>query len=119
MGRMIPIFRYQAALLFVALGSVVHPTFAQSSAASPRAARSMPPTRDPLARGYVAAKELPDRSNPSANTDGNFIIGPDYVATASSDDSATPTGTVIQFTMSSSDSKIYPGIARDEGLSER
>lgn len=115
MGRMIPIFRYQAALLFVALGSVVHPTFAQSSVATPRVARAMPPTRDPRARGYVAAEELPDRSNPPANADGNFIIGPDYIATASSDDSATPKGTVIQFTMSSSDSKIYPGIARDEG----
>ena len=73
----------------------------------------MPPTRDPHTAGYVAAKELPDRSNPRANADGNFVIGPDY-GEATPDDGA-PKGTVIQFTMSSADSKIYPGIARDAG----
>ncbi|MGH9733955.1 MAG: alpha/beta hydrolase [Candidatus Acidiferrales bacterium] len=73
----------------------------------------MPPTRDPHSPGYVAAKELPDRSNPPANVDGNFIVGPDYAAAAVPGGNDTPNGTVIQFAMSSSDSKIYPGIARD------
>src|SRR3954466_14356960 len=72
------------------------------------------PTRDPHAAGYVEAKELPDGAVPPANADGNFIIGPTHppapeVATRDLD------GTVSTFTMSSADSKIYPGIARDAG----
>ncbi|HEX5425108.1 MAG TPA: alpha/beta hydrolase-fold protein [Candidatus Acidoferrales bacterium] len=110
---MIPIPRPRIPLLLVTLAAVVHLAFAQSAAGSQRAARPTPPTRDPHTHGYVAAKELPDRSNPPANADGNFIIGPDYVAPVA--DAGTPKGNVIQFTMSSADSKIYPGIARDAG----
>ena len=78
------------------------------------AARPQPPTRDPHASGYVAAKELPDGTVPPADAYGNFIIGPTHpaapeVATRDLD------GTVYTFTMSSVDSKIYPGIARDPG----
>jgi enterochelin esterase family protein len=77
--------------------------------------RPTPPIRDPHTPGYVAAKELPDGSIPPANADGNFIIGPTYSAPADEGvrDSTIPKGTVIEFTMSSADSKIYPGIARD------
>lgn len=78
------------------------------------AERPAPPTRDPHTPGYVGAKELPDGAIPPANVDGNFIIGPTY---ATPDEgvwgSAILQGTVIEFTMKSSDSKIYPGIARD------
>lgn len=73
----------------------------------------MPPTRDPHAPGYVTAKELPDASNPPPNVDGNFVIGPHYVRARPSDRAAVINGRVIQFTMRSSDSEIYPGIARD------
>jgi enterochelin esterase-like enzyme len=77
--------------------------------------RAAPPTRDPHTPGYVAAKDLPDGSLPPPNVDGNFIIGPTY--TVPSDEgvpgSTIPRGEVIEFTMSSADSKIYPGIARD------
>ena len=45
---------------------------------APPAARPMPPTRDPHTPGYVAAVELPDTSDPPANADGNFIIGPTH-----------------------------------------
>jgi hypothetical protein len=63
--------------------------------------------------GYVAAKELPDGTIPPANADGNFIIGPTHNADAGmAADKDAPQGTVIEFTMNSSDSKIYPGIAR-------
>ena len=73
-----------------------------------------PPTRDPKTSGYVDAKELPDGAVPPADANGNFIIGPTHppapeVATRDLD------GTVYTFTMSSVDSKIYPGIARDAG----
>jgi enterochelin esterase family protein len=76
--------------------------------------RSTPPTRDPHSAGYVAAKELPDSTIPPADADGNFIIGPTHntdPGMSAGDD--VPHGTVIEFTMNSSDSKIYAGIARD------
>jgi enterochelin esterase family protein len=76
--------------------------------------RPAPPTRDPHTPGYVAAKELPDGTIPPTDVDGNFIIGPTYnVASAAAAPGDIPKGTVIEFTMNSGDSKIYPGIARD------
>ncbi len=78
--------------------------------------RPTPPTRDPHTPGYVSAKELPDGVNPPADVDGNFILGPTHniPADAAAQD-GIPTGVVIEFTMNSVDSKIYPGIARDAG----
>src|ERR1043166_10305433 len=99
--------------LLVGLGAVVAPAFWQAPPPQ-HAERPTPPTRDPHTPGYVTAVELPDGKNPPANADGNFIIGPNYVAppeTSAHDD--VPQGTVIEFTMNSSDSKIYPGIARE------
>ena len=88
----------------------------QTAAQTPKPARPTPPTRDPHTPGYVAAKELPDSTNAPANVDGNFIVGPTYVhAAEASVQDGTPQGTVVEFTMSSADSKIYPGIAREPG----
>ncbi len=87
-----------------------------SGPAAAQAPRPAFPTRDPHTPGYVAAKELPDGAVPSPTADGNFIIGPTHTPapemTAQPD---VPQGTVIEFTMNSTDSKIYPGIARDQG----
>jgi len=78
--------------------------------------RPAPPTRDPHTPGYVTATELPDGSNPPANADGNFILGPTHNVTAAmSDQAGVPKGSVVEFTMKSSESKIYRGIARDAG----
>ena len=78
--------------------------------------RPAPPTRDPHSPGYVKAKELPDGLVPPANVDGNFIIGPTHnPAPEISAHADLTNGTVIEFTMSSSDSNIYPGIARNAG----
>lgn len=75
-----------------------------------------PPVRDPHTPGFVAAKELPDGTNPPANADGNFILGPTHdPAYEISTHPDVPHGAVYEFTMSSSDSKIYPGVARDAG----
>jgi len=80
------------------------------------AARPTPPTRDPNTRGFVTAKELPDGSVPSANVDGNFIIGPTHApAVEMIAHEGVPHGTIHTFTMNSADSKIFPGIARDSG----
>ena len=66
--------------LLVCLIAVAHPLLGQSSPPPPRTERPAPPTRDPNTPGYVTAKELPDGSNPPANADGNFIIGPTHEA---------------------------------------
>ena len=81
-----------------------------------QSARPTPPTRDPNTRGFVTAKELPDGTNAPADADGNFIIGPTHNrAPEMTVQTNVPQGTVYNFTMSSADSKIYPGIARDAG----
>ena len=78
--------------------------------------RPTPPARDPHTPGYVTATELPDGTNAPADTDGNFIIGPTHTpAPESKPLSASPVGTVADFTLTSADSKIYPGIIRDPG----
>jgi iron(III)-enterobactin esterase len=101
----------------IALGCAVaftHPALCQSVPAASKTARPLPPTRDPHTVGYVAAKELRDGEVPPSNVDGNFIIGATHPPAyqLAEQDSALQR-TVIQFTMNSSDSKIYPGIARD------
>jgi len=98
-------------LSFVALTypALLHP---QASAQHPE--RPSPPARDPHSPGYVAAAELPDGSIPSPKEDGNFIIGPTHNPAPELSGSNGPLqGTVIEFTRNSSDSKIYPGIARE------
>jgi len=82
--------------------------------AAPAPARPTPPTRDPHTAGYVDAKELPDGQVPPVNADGNFIVGPTH-APAPETLNRDLDGTVYTFTMSSADSRIYPGIARDAG----
>jgi enterochelin esterase-like enzyme len=89
---------------------------AQTSPATTPAVRPTPPTRDPHSPGYVAAKELPDGALPPANADGNFILGPTHIpAPEMSPQPGLPQGTIVELTMSSTDSKLYPGIARDPG----
>jgi len=80
----------------------------------PPTARPTPPTRDPHTPGFVAATELPDGNVPPAGADGNFIISPTHhPAPEMIAQTNVPQGTVYNFTMSSADSKIYPGIARE------
>jgi iron(III)-enterobactin esterase len=82
----------------------------------PQATRPTPPTRDPHTPGFVSARELPDGSNPPANADGNFIVGPTHSpAPEMSVHEGVPQGSVYEFNLDSADSKIYPGIARDAG----
>ena len=62
------------------------------------------------------AKELPDDMNAPSAGDGNFILGPTHTpAPEAAVQAGVPQGTVIEFTMSSAESKIYPGIAREAG----
>ena len=89
---------------------------AQTPPAATPSPRPTPPTRDPHTPGYVTAKELPDGENPPPDADGNFILGPTHnPAPEAVEHDGVPKGTVYEFTMSSTDSKLYPGIARDPG----
>ena len=86
----------------------------QAATSVQRTERPTPPARDPHTAGYVAATELPDGSLPSAKEDGNFIIGPTHNPAPELASINKPLqGTVVEFTMNSADSKIYPGIARE------
>src|SRR6202167_2351248 len=92
--------------------------WAGQTAAAPQAqqtARPTPPTRDPHSPGYVQAKELPDGTVPPPDQDGNFIIGPTHPPAPEVTAQELTHGSVVEFTMSSADSKFYPGIARDKG----
>src|SRR5689334_15052834 len=84
------------------------------SAMGAKRARPTPPTRDPHTAGYVAAKELPDGEVPPADVNGNFIVGPTHKRAAElSEETDVPKGKIFNLEMKSSDSKMYPGIARD------
>src|SRR5580700_8770706 len=90
----------------------------QTNAPAQTYVRPTPPTRDPHTAGYVKATELADGEVPSPEKDGNFIIGPTHPAAGEmqgADPKAELRGSVVEFTMTSADSKFYPGIARDPG----
>ena len=90
-----------------------------SSAAVATAAtkRPAPSERDPHSPGFVEAKELPDGEIPPANLDGNFIIGPTHKqAPEMIVKEGIPRGRIFTFEMKSTDSKFYPGIAREPDI---
>jgi enterochelin esterase family protein len=92
--------------------AIINPAMAQNPNTPAR--RASPPTRDPHAPGYVTAKDLPDGENAPADVDGNFILGPTHKpAPEMIVNTNVPQGTIYNFTMSSADSKFFPGIARE------
>ena len=102
--------------LMTGLGSAIaQPPAAPAAPAAPaRPARPTPPTRDPNSPGYVKAKELTDGANAPATADGNFIVGATHTpAPEMTPQEGVPQGTILTFNMESTDSKIYPGIARE------
>jgi enterochelin esterase-like enzyme len=109
-----------ASAIFAALSCLMVGAFPASAqvtnTAPPRTARPTPPTRNPHAPGFVAATDLPDGIVPPADADGNFIIGPTHLpAPEMFAQTNVPHGTIYNFTMSSADSKFFPGIAREPG----
>jgi enterochelin esterase-like enzyme len=94
------------------------------AAAQTPAPRPVPPVRDPYTPGYVAATQLPDgevppissEAPPDARVIRNFILGPTHTpAPESTLHPGVPQGTLTDITLSSTDSKYYPGIARTPG----
>ncbi len=112
-------FRLSAATLSICLGAVFAQPPAQPPTANPnpQAGRGgNRPTRDPHTPGYVDAKALPDGTLPPADADGNFILGATHTAAPeTSVQEGVPAGQIFTFTMDSTDSKIYPGIYREQG----
>ncbi|MCU1234234.1 MAG: putative esterase [Candidatus Solibacter sp.] len=109
-------FRPLLTAFLIAASTVSGPALAQAPAtpAAARPPRTPAPARDPATPGYVTAKDLPDGENAPVKTDGNFILGPTHnPAPEMTAQEGVPVGTVYNFTMESTDSKIYPGIARD------
>lgn len=97
-------------------GTAPSPATTPPPQATAPAARPAPPTRDPHTPGYVTATDLPDGAVPSTDADGNFIIGPTHTpATDMLVKENVPHGAVYNFIVSSADSRIYPGIARQPG----
>jgi enterochelin esterase family protein len=113
--------RTTLALVLLFAANLAHTQTPASSAPTPAqppspAVRAAPPfpTRDPHTPGYVTATDLPDNTLPAPNADGNFILGLTHTpAPETTAHPNVPQGTLIEFTMNSTDSKFYPGIARD------
>jgi enterochelin esterase family protein len=96
---------------------------ATSRAADP--APASPPTRSPTAPGTPALTPVGMKSgdtgvlrgapgvNPPIDTEGDFLIGPDYLpAPELTPVEGVAKGKIETFTMNSADSKIYPGITK-------
>lgn len=74
-----------------------------------------PPIRDPHTPGYVTATELADGAIPPIDVNGNYIVGPTHTpAREMQVHEGVPQGTIHELTMESTDSTIYPGIAREK-----
>ncbi len=104
--------RLLSAAFLIGLMTAATSMMAQAPAAA-LPARPGPPVRDPNTSGYVTAKDLPDGANAPSTADGNFILGPTHPAAPEmNQQEGVPQGDVFNFTMESTDSKFYPGIAR-------
>ena len=116
--RTAALLHFAAALCIIALSA---PAFSQTPAPFPppaaaRPPRPVPPTRDPHTPGYVDRQRIARRRQPSRQRRRQLHLGPTHnPAPEVSVQPGVPQGTVYEFTMSSADSKIYPGIARDPG----
>jgi len=111
------VLRLQSIAFLIAILAAPETAWSQappSPAAAAHPVRPTPPTRDPNTPGYVTATELPDGANAPAGEDGNFILGPTHnPAPEMSPQQGVLQGAVFEFTMNSTTSRIYPGIARE------
>src|SRR6185295_12834317 len=76
--------------------------------------RPTPPTRAPDGEGAPKFTRVAPGGNAPVDQNGDYLIGPDYLpAVELNVVEGVPRGEVEQFTMTSADSRFYPGIARD------
>src|SRR6266849_3536850 len=103
-------------ILLAGVDAAMNVAAPQTAPAPTRPRRRTPPARDPHREGYVTAQELPDDAIPPAEADGNFILGLTHPrAPEMSAPEGVSQGTIFNLTMQSTDSRIYPGIAREPG----
>ena len=99
-----------------AMAETPPPSTPPAAPAPTRPRRSAPSTRDPHSEGYVTATELPDGAIPRRRTTETSSIGPTHPrAPEMNEPDSGLQGTIFHLTMQSTDSKIYPGIAREPG----
>ncbi|HWB32358.1 MAG TPA: alpha/beta hydrolase-fold protein [Acidobacteriaceae bacterium] len=112
------VLRWALAVAITA-GALAPPMPGQSEAQAVDPNRPKPgtlPIRDPHTAGFPPAKDLADGELPPANVNGNFVLGPTHTRAPEMDvHPGVPQGRVFEFTMTSADSKYYPGIAREPG----
>src|SRR4051812_19129962 len=102
------------ALLAPAAAVAQTPAPATTATAAPQAPRPTPPTRTAEDPGAPPFKRIPPGGHAPVNKNGNFIIGPDYPPPPELNGvEGVPQGKVQQFTISSADTRFYPGVARD------
>lgn len=119
-----PILKPLAAAILLMLTSAALPATGVNAQAPTPAATPTPaapggtPAPQGRGRGPAGPPLLPTpalTAPPGPGAEGNFVIGPPYEpARELTVKDGVPKGTVHEFTMESTDSKIYPGIARNQ-----
>jgi enterochelin esterase family protein len=89
---------------------------APTTPASVTPAQTTPPATTPKAGQKAPPRPISLVASPAQTTDNvEFVIGPDYAyAPELKVRDEVPKGKILEFTMNSEDSKIYPGIARGQ-----
>lgn len=109
--------RIRITMVQVSKEATYDPTLVSAGAKEEKKERPAPPTRSFDAPGAPTFTRLDGKSgvNPPVDQDGDFVIGPDYVAAPETKAiEGVPAGTVKQFVIRSKDTERFnPGIARD------
>jgi len=101
--------RHKSSVRLVALSALLVVHFASTTQAAPA------PTRSYTDPGAPPFKVIPGSgAQVPTDVDGNFVIGPDYPAPPEANTvDGVPQGSVQQFILESTESRFYPGVARD------
>lgn len=109
--------RIRVTMVQVSKDATYDPTLVSAGAREEKKERPTPPTRPFDAPGAPEFTRLDGKPgmNPPVDEDGNFVVGPEYVAAPETQAvPGVPVGTVKQFAIRSKDTERFnPGIARD------
>lgn len=106
---------FRATMLFGLLAGAVFASTDGQTTPPTQAAPSTPQEGGRRAQGPPLLPTPAVTAPPTPGKDGNFVIGSPYSpAPELTEKEGVPKGTVREFTMDSKDSKIYPGIARNQ-----
>ena len=106
---------FRATMLFGLIAGAVFASTDGQTTPPTQAAPSTPQEGGRRAQGPPLLPTPDVTAPPTPDKDGNFVIGSPYSpAPELTEKEGVPKGTVREFTMDSKDSKIYPGIARNQ-----